>query len=110
MKLEQVRALALALPDAVEAPHFDYTSFRVGGKIFATAPPAGTHLHLFVGEELRAPLLALHPDTYEALPWGRKIVGLRVRLAGAQRTTIERLLREAWKAKAPKRLLAALRE
>ena len=108
MTLDQVRRYALALPEAHEAPHFDYTSFRIGNKIFATAPPGGAVLHVFVGEELRAATQALHPEHFAALPWGMKIVGLRVSLAGAPRATVERLLREAWKAKAPKRLHAAL--
>jgi hypothetical protein len=30
------RKLALALPDAIEVPHFDIPSFRVNKKIFAT--------------------------------------------------------------------------
>lgn len=34
--LETFRQLALALPDAVEQPHFEKTSFRVKKKIFAT--------------------------------------------------------------------------
>lgn len=50
MTLAQVRRLALALPEAAEAPHFDYASFRVRKKIFATAPPDGMHLHVFVDE------------------------------------------------------------
>ena len=32
----EVRRLALALPGAIEAPHFDSASFRVNKKIFAT--------------------------------------------------------------------------
>lgn len=31
-------ALALSFPETSEAPHFDKTSFRVRGKIFATPP------------------------------------------------------------------------
>jgi len=34
--METFRKWALALPDAVEAPHFDIPSFRVHKKIFAT--------------------------------------------------------------------------
>ena len=30
------KKLALSFPDAVELPHFEKTSFRVGNKIFAT--------------------------------------------------------------------------
>jgi hypothetical protein len=103
--LAQVRKVALALPEATEAPHFDMTSFRVRGKIFATAPPGGTHLHVFVGEEARAQALALHGDVLEKLPWGAKIVGLRVDLARADATLVASLLRQSWAAKAPKSLL-----
>ena len=48
MKLAQVRRFAMSLPDVTEEPHFNYTSFRVGGRIFATVPPEGEHLHVFV--------------------------------------------------------------
>jgi hypothetical protein len=34
--IEQLRALAAALPEVTEEPHFERTSFRVGKKIFAT--------------------------------------------------------------------------
>src|SRR6188508_571796 len=50
MDLDEARALALALPEAHEAPHFDLTSFRVGKKVFATAPPDGDELRIFVDE------------------------------------------------------------
>ena len=36
IKTETFREIALSLPEAVEMPHFDKTSFRVKGKIFAT--------------------------------------------------------------------------
>jgi hypothetical protein len=36
-----VRRLALSLPETTEEPHHDMTSFRVGGKIFATVTPRG---------------------------------------------------------------------
>jgi len=34
--IETVRQIALSLPEATEAPHFDKPSFRIGKKIFAT--------------------------------------------------------------------------
>jgi hypothetical protein len=107
--LEQARRLALALPEASEAPHFKYTSFRVRGKIFATAPPDGEALHVFVGEEARAQALALHPHAVEKLTWGARVVGLRVRLADAGPALVESLLRSAWSGKAPKSLAAPAR-
>ena len=41
MTHDDIRALALCLPEAEEHPHFDRASFRVRGKIFATLPPVG---------------------------------------------------------------------
>jgi uncharacterized protein YdeI (YjbR/CyaY-like superfamily) len=96
------RQLALALPDAIEAPHFDYASFRVGGRIFATMPPDGAHLHVFLPEEQRAPVLALHPDSVETLWWGKSVVGLRVALTKATPALVESLLRQAWAIRAHK--------
>jgi hypothetical protein len=101
----QVRRAALALPEVVEAPHFDMASFRVRGKIFATLPADGRHLHVFVGEEARAQALALHGEAIEKLPWGAKIVGLRIDLARIDAAAVASLLRQAWMAKAPKDLV-----
>ena len=101
--LARARRHALALPEATESPHFQSTSFRVRGKIFATSPDAG-HLHVFVGEEARAQALALHPGFIEKLPWGAKIVGLRIHLPAAPETVVAQLLELAWRAKAPKAL------
>jgi hypothetical protein len=103
--LAEARALALSLPESTEAPHFDYTSFRVRGKIFATAPPGGEVLHVFVGEDVREPALAVHDDCLEKLPWGARIVGLRVFLARAPEPLVHSLLRQAWAGKAPRALL-----
>jgi hypothetical protein len=110
MKIDQVRRIALALPSASEQPHFHYASFRVGGKIFATLPPEGEHLHVFVEEEQREIALALAPEAMAKLLWGKRVVGLRVELAKAGAPLVKRLLEQAWSRKAPKRLLAAQRE
>ena len=102
--LESVRRLALSLPEATEQPHFDYTSFRVRGKIFATAPPGGQHLHVFIDEEQREVALAMHAAYVEKLLWGGKVVGLRVDLDKADVKVVDALVRQAWARKAPKRL------
>ena len=66
------------------SPHHRYTSFRVRGRIYATAPMEGGPLHVFVDEEDRDRMVVLYPRTYEKLGWGRKIVGLRVNLDKAR--------------------------
>ncbi len=102
----EFRRLALAMPEAAEAPHFAFASFRVRGRIFATMPPDGLHAHLFVDETTRESTLALAADGVEALHWGGKVVGLRVALATATRATVVHLLDAAWRKKAPRALAA----
>ena len=107
VQLDDVRTLALALPSTHEAPHFDLTSFRVGTKIFATAPPDGDHVRIFVDEsEVRA-CVAEAPDRYEELWWGKKLSGLKVLLAAAEPERVAELLEESWRVRAPKRVVAA---
>ncbi len=104
MTLDQARRFALSLPETTEQPHFDYASFRVCGKIFATAPPSGEFLHVFVGEEQRERALALEPGSAEKLFWGKRVAGLRIALKTAKPAWVEALLSQAWREKAPKRL------
>ena len=108
MKIDAVRRFALSLPEATEEPHFDLSSFRVKGKIFATVPPEEKYLHVFVdGEELEL-MPAVRPKAYEKLFWGKRVAYLRVTLAAAKADEVEALLRSAWRRRAPKKLAAAL--
>jgi hypothetical protein len=104
LNIREVRRLALSLPEVSEQPHFHLTSFRVKGKIFATAPPEGHYLNVFVDDEQREMMVAVDPKAYDALRWGKKIAGLRVNVAAAKARDVEALLRMAWERKAPKRL------
>ena len=107
MKIAQVRRFALSLPDVTEAPHFESASFRVHGKMIATVPPGGALLHVFVDEETRETALALEPDCLEKLFWGGRVWGLRITLAQAKPRVVESLMMQAWRSKAPKKLVAA---
>ena len=107
MTLLQVRQFALSLPETAEEPHFHLTSFRVRGKIYATAPPDGEYLHVFIPAEHREAALAAEPDSLEELSWGKRIVGVRAILASAKPETINKLLAQAWSNKAPKKRLAS---
>jgi hypothetical protein len=104
--LEAARAFALSLPGAGEEPHFDMSSFRVRGRIFATVPSDGEHLHVFVDEgEVRA-TVAEDPAAFEPLLWGQRLRGLRIHIAAAAAHRIAELLEESWRRKAPARLAA----
>lgn len=104
MRIDEVRRYALSLPEATEEPHFQLSSFRVRGKIFATVPVDQAHLHVFVAEEDREFATTVDPQAYEKLWWGKKVVGVRVTLAKAKINDVEHLLYSAWRRKAPKAL------
>ena len=107
MNLREVRRLALALPEATEQPHFHLTSFRVKGKIFATAAPDGSYINVFVDDEHRAIMAAVDPKAYQTLTWGATGY-LHVHLSAAKARDVETLLRIAWEHKAPKKLATQL--
>lgn len=102
MTLTQVRKHALSLADTTEEPHFDRTSFRVRGRIFVTAKPPETHIHVFVPDDLREPALAMHPSFLSKLFWGGKVVGLRVELPKADPGVVRELVTGAWRSRAAK--------
>jgi hypothetical protein len=101
-----VRKFALSLPEAIEQPHHDMTSFRVRGKIFATMPPEGGLLHVFLPEGEVTSYCAEFPSAVEELWWGKKLSGCRVVLRHADGSLVREMLAESWRRKAPKSLLA----
>jgi len=106
VKVAQVRKLALSLPEAREEPHLAMSSFRVGGRIFATVTADGKHLHAFVDEsEVRASV-ADDPSALEELWWGKRLAGVRVTLSAADTAAVARLLTDSWRRKAPRRLVS----
>ena len=84
MKLSQVRAHAISLPEVSEEPHHHLSSFRVRGNIFVTFPPEEDHIHVFVNDIERERALAMYPQFMEKLLWGGKVVGIRVALEAAK--------------------------
>jgi len=92
----------MSLPDATEEPHFHFTSFRIGGKIFATMPPSNELLHVFVPEVDREAAIAAHPECCESLHWGKRVVGVKIDLTSAGSPLVRDLLQAAYDAKASK--------
>lgn len=101
---DQVRRLALALPEAIEADHHGRPSFRVGGKIFATLWDEG-HMNVMLDEAGIRTAVQAYPDECEEFWWGKRLRAVHVRIAGADEALIGELLTDAWEHKAPKRLV-----
>jgi len=106
MRLDTARRFALSLPDTTEEPHFEKSSFRVKGKVFATVPEGGKLLHVAVEPDEGALLVDEQPEVFEAIRWGKqdRTDWIRVHLAKADRAIVQELLEEAWRRKAPTRV------
>jgi len=99
LKVEDVRKVALALPETTEEPHHHFGSFRVRGKIFVTIPPGGELLHIFLPDEAREHALAMDPEFLEPVLWGSKVLGVRALLPKAKKATVLHLVKQAYEYK-----------
>ncbi len=108
-KRPDVAGLALALPEAAEAPHHGFPSFRVRGKIFATWPDE-EHLHVLLDADDARRAVAADPGCCEELWWGKTLAGVRVLLDRAETSAVDQLLRAAWLRRAPASLRPLLED
>lgn len=106
MTPNDVRKLALALPEAEEQAHFDKPSLRVRGKIFATLWEKEKRAVLKLSLEEQDAFVRMHPDVFAVTPWGHQ-GWTSVELARVDRALFGKLLVEAWRRIAPKRVVAA---
>jgi len=90
------RKLALSLPEAIEAPHFDLASFRSKGKIFATLSEKEQRAMVKLTPEQQEMMTAAEPKVFQRIPnaWGDK-GATWMHLKAADRTTAESALRAA---------------
>jgi len=101
-----MRQLALAMPGVEEKSHFEQPDFRVNKKIFAGLSRDGAEGTLKLTPELQAAAMESHEGAFRpaAGAWGRS-GWTHVRLARVGAPLLEELLYEAWRLKAPKRLV-----
>lgn len=96
-------ALALALPEAVQADHHGRPSFRVNAKIFATLADA-THMNVMLDESGIRTAVQSHPHACAERWWGKRLSAATVDLEQAGPELLAELLADAWEGKAPARL------
>ncbi|WP_375462704.1 MmcQ/YjbR family DNA-binding protein [uncultured Methylobacterium sp.] len=108
MRPEDVRALALMLPDAVEGAHSGNPDFRVGGRIFATLWVEEARTVLRLPPAQQAACVAAEPDLFSPVPgaWGRR-GWTSLDLDPCEEETLRAALLAAWHATAPAGLVAA---
>jgi hypothetical protein len=105
---DDVRRIALSMPEAYEEPHFDLASFRVAKKIFCTMGEHRPPIMLKLDSEDQANLVADDPVRIEPVPgaWGRK-GSTFVRFETLDEAKLTALIRLAWATVAPRRLTRA---
>lgn len=100
---EEVRALALALPEAEPGEHHGRADLRVRNKIFATLPEDGTLVLKTTPENLDA-LVRADPQAFRRV-WGERWVGVDPSRLTADH--LAALLGDAWRLAAPRTLVRA---
>jgi hypothetical protein len=103
VSVAQARALALALPEAVEQDHHGHPSFRVGGKIFATLPDEA-QMNVMVDPDGIRTAVQAEPSMCAERWWGKRLAAVQVALPHADPDVLADLLADAWERRAPKRL------
>lgn len=106
---DDVRTVALSLPDTAEKLAWGQPTFRVAGKIFAALGDDDTTMGVTCPVEDRAELIVSEPEKFfvreghdDTYAW------VRVRLAALDDASeLAAILTDSWRQAAPRRLLAA---
>jgi hypothetical protein len=107
--LEDVRALAAALPRTTEALVHDRVKFRVGRIVYLAFSRDETEMGFAFPKEERDALVASEPDKF-MMP-GRSDLryhSVEVRLASIDATEMRELVLDAWRMVVPKKVAAAV--
>ena len=96
----------MALPEAEERETWGEATFRVRGRIFAMGSGEGGSANVKASLDDQAGLVAMDPDTFAVSAYTGRYGWVRVNIATLNPHLAERLLSNAWRRTAPKRLAA----
>jgi hypothetical protein len=104
---EDVRELALGLPQTKEKPSYGTPGFRVKDKLFARIHDLPDTLVVWVPDMAeKEALLSSAPDTFFETPHYDGYPMVLVRLGAIEVEELAEVLTDSWRARAPRRLLA----
>ena len=106
MTFKQLRAACLALPEVEERETWGDATFRVRNKIFAISSPDGDTASIKATLDDQSGLVEMDPETFSVAAYTGRYGWVRVQLRSLSPALAERLIRNAWRQTAPKRLLA----
>jgi hypothetical protein len=104
----RVRKGALELPEVEERTHFGAVAFYVRDKSVASLTKDGERVQFSLPADQVDVVVAEHPEAEPIVRQGTTI-GVGLRRADLDVRVLDRLLRQAWEARAPKRLVATHR-
>jgi len=105
---EDVRRIALSLPDTTEKTAWNMPTFRVAGKMFATLPEEETSMAVRCPKEERDELVLAEPEKFWIADHEAQFAWVRVRLAALDdEAELRDILTDSWRQAAPPRLLDA---
>jgi hypothetical protein len=108
---DDVRRIALALPEAEEKLTWETDiTFRVRDKIFAIGGEGADRVSIKAGLETQAELVEMDPETFAKSAYVGRFGWITVALERVDPALLARLLKEAWRRSAPKRLAATLED
>lgn len=98
--------LCLSLPDAELRETWGEATFRVRDRIFAIGSFGGAHVSVKASLDDQSGLLAMDPKTFEMAAYTGRYGWVRVRLRGLNQELGRRLVENAWRRTAPRRLVS----
>ena len=108
MNSDDLRRLALSLPEAEEKSHFDKPDFRVRDTIFASLKNPRIAVIKLTREQQEV-MAAAEPDVFSAVAGGWGLKGwTEIYLEYADEITLKSALTSAWKNVVPKVMLKLL--
>ena len=102
---KDVRSIAISLPEVEEKLTWDTdVTFRVRDKIFVIGADGSDGISVKASIDQQSDLLDLDSETFSPAPYVGRYGWVGVRLDRIDRPLLEKLLRDAWRATAPKKL------
>ena len=108
---DDVRRISMSLPEAEEILTWETdVTFRIRSKIFAMGGDGADHASIKATPLVQADLVDRDPKTFAPAAYVGRFGWIYVDLDRIDDAELERLIRQAWRMTAPKRLAATLEE
>jgi len=104
----QLRRLCLALPEVEERETWGDATFRVRSKSFLIGSPEGDAVSMKASLEDQSGLIEMDRWTFSVAAYTGRYGWVRGRLAGLSPQLAQRLVENAWRRTAPRRLVSSL--